>query len=159
MGWFKRRADSREQLQELSSRMAAMAERLETADAAKTELDQQVVGLATRLDDKERAEELAEPPPPVATADEVAQVRVRLDDMVSRLDAVDQRLTSISTELANQISELSNDIESAGGSDAPDDELVGELRDAQARLANEQARYQIAFRRDLADLADRLRRG
>ncbi len=38
------------------------------------------------------------------------------------------------------------------------DELFDELRDAQQRLANEQARYQIAFREDLARLAEDLRR-
>ena len=35
---------------------------------------------------------------------------------------------------------------------------VGELRDGQVRLANEQARYQIAFREDLARLAEQLKR-
>jgi hypothetical protein len=38
------------------------------------------------------------------------------------------------------------------------DAVVDELRDTQIRLANEQARYQIAFRQELADLAERLRR-
>ena len=38
------------------------------------------------------------------------------------------------------------------------DDVVTEMRDAQVKLANEQARYQIAFREDLADLAERLRR-
>ena len=33
-----------------------------------------------------------------------------------------------------------------------------EMRDAQVKLANEQARYQIAFRQDIADLAERLKR-
>jgi hypothetical protein len=41
---------------------------------------------------------------------------------------------------------------------AIDDELLEQLRDAQARLANEQARYQIAFRDDLARLAETLKR-
>ena len=66
--------------------------------------------------------------------------------------------TSTSTELANQISELSGDVDALGGDTPPSDEVVEELRDAQIRLASEQARYQIAFRQDLADLADRLRR-
>ena len=38
------------------------------------------------------------------------------------------------------------------------EQLLAPIRDAQARLANEQARYQIAFREDLAEIADRLRR-
>jgi hypothetical protein len=36
--------------------------------------------------------------------------------------------------------------------------VIDELRDGQVRLANEQARYQIAFREDLARLAEQLRR-
>ena len=43
----------------------------------------------------------------------------------------------------------------APGTDAA---IVGELRDGQVRLATEQARYQIAFREDLARLADQLKR-
>lgn len=50
----------------------------------------------------------------------------------------------------------------AGGASAVDvemlEELLDEVRDAQQRLANEQARYQIAFRDDLARLAEDLRR-
>jgi hypothetical protein len=53
---------------------------------------------------------------------------------------------------------LSGDIETMGGQTPPTDVIVDELRDAQTRLAGEQARYQIAFRQDLAELADRLRR-
>jgi hypothetical protein len=75
-----------------------------------------------------------------------------------RIDEVDGRITSISTELANQITELSGELDGLGGKEAPTDEIVDELRDAQLRLAGEQARYQIAFRQDLADLADRLKR-
>ena len=89
---------------------------------------------------------------------EVAELRTSLEHLISRVAEVDARITSISVELANQISELSGDIESLGGSEPPTDEIVDELRDAQTRLANEQARYQIAFRQDLADLADRLKR-
>lgn len=107
----------------------------------------------------------------------------RLDE---RLAAVDRRVTVVSTELANQLSEMSADIEaldraaqdaqataraahdaqetedtgddSAAPAVGVDPELLEELRDAQARLANEQARYQIAFRDDLARLAEQLSR-
>ena len=67
-------------------------------------------------------------------------------------------MTSIATELANQITELSGDVEAIAKEHPPVDDVVTEVRDAQVRLANEQARYQIAFRQDLADLAERLRR-
>lgn len=88
----------------------------------------------------------------------------RLDDLAAqmqrigeRIDTLDARITAISTELANQITELSADIDGVDGQ-PPAESVVTELRDAQVRLAGEQARYQIAFRQDLADLADRLRR-
>ncbi len=74
---------------------------------------------------------------------------------------LDARVTSVSTELANQIAELGNDIDALNSrppGDGVDPEAVGELRDGQVRLANEQARYQIAFREDLARLAEQLRR-
>lgn len=83
------------------------------------------------------------------------------------LTAVEQRITAISIELANQINELGNDIDalasmpaSPGGGATADvsDEVLAELRTAQVRLANEQARYEIAFRQDLAALAEQLRR-
>jgi len=60
--------------------------------------------------------------------------------------------------LANQITEMSGELESLGANEPATDEIVDELRDAQTRLAGEQARYQIAFRQDLAQLADRLKR-
>ena len=63
-------------------------------------------------------------------------------------------------ELSRQLHELGNDIESL--SQRPEDALTAEslalLRNSQVRLANEQARYEIAFRQDLAALAEQLRR-
>ena len=101
-----------------------------------------------------------EQPEPAGGADagELAEVRAMVERLTTRLDEVDARITSISTELANQISEISNDVDALGGNEPPTDEVVDELREAQTRLANEQARYQIAFRQDLATLAERLKR-
>ncbi len=85
----------------------------------------------------------------------------RIDAVVEQIGALDARITSVSTELANQLNELGNDIESLQkrALDEPvADEVVSDLRDSQERLANEQARYQIAFRDDLAKLAEQLRR-
>ena len=89
------------------------------------------------------------------------EVAARLDAVVEQIDALDARITSVSTELANQLSELGNDIESLQSrppGEPVSDEVLGGLRDSQERLANEQARYQIAFREDLAKLAEQLRR-
>jgi hypothetical protein len=77
---------------------------------------------------------------------------------------LDQRLTNVSTELANQLSELGRDIDGLGqripevADGTVSDEVVDALRGGQVKLANEQARYEIAFREDLAALAEQLRR-
>lgn len=78
--------------------------------------------------------------------------------------AIEQRLDSVSTELANQVSELGRDIdgltahsnEVATGNIS--DEVIDSLKTAQVKLAAEQARYEIAFRQDLATLAEQVRR-
>ncbi len=78
---------------------------------------------------------------------------------------LDQRLTNVSIELANQLSELGRDIDGLGQrvpevtEGVVNDEVVDALRGGQVKLANEQARYEIAFREDLAALAEQLRRG
>ena len=131
-----------------------------------------VHALGTRLD-------TTPPPPPPAPAptalpvdpDEFEFLRERIQHLHERITAVDLRITSISTELANQVTELAGEVDTIGAREpapapaAGDDgaaaevaEVVDELRDAQTRLANEQARYQIVFRQELADLAERLRR-
>jgi hypothetical protein len=85
----------------------------------------------------------------------------RLDELATKLGELDARVSSVSTELANQIAELGHDIDALGQRDPTnpfDGTVVDELRDGQVRLANEQARYQIAFHDDLARLAEQLRR-
>ena len=78
---------------------------------------------------------------------------------------LDQRLTNVSIELANQLSELGRDVDGLGqrvpevAEGVVSDEVVDALRGGQVKLANEQARYEIAFREDLAALAEQLRRG
>jgi primosomal protein N'' len=58
---------------------------------------------------------------------------VRLDELSAKSVDFDARITQVGTEVTHQLTELSTDLE---------------------RLAHEQARYQIAFRQDLADVAD-----
>jgi predicted nucleic acid-binding Zn-ribbon protein len=104
-------------------------------------------------------------------------VQDRLDDLTKRVTAndnearavrehmalLDQRLTNVSTELANQLSELGRDIDGLGqripevAQGTVSEELVETLRGGQVKLASEQARYEIAFRQDLAALAEQLR--
>lgn len=188
MGLFKKRSTDPAEIERLQAEIAAMGTRLNAADATNTELDHTVRAIADRLDASTPPPPSPPPPapPPAAAAvdtsgfddlnERVAQLAVRVDEASGptadsgeierlggeverigrRLDEVDARITSISTELANQITELSGEIDTNGS--APDMSIVDELRDTQTRLAGEQARYQIAFRQDLADLADRLKR-
>lgn len=158
MGLFKKRADPAE-LEAIKADIAAMAARLDRADADKDELGSRVHSLTSRLETPTPTPPPPpEPVPPAVSAADLDILRARLQRLSDRLDQVDARITSISTELANQITELSGDIESIAKEHPPTDDIVTEIRDAQVKLANEQARYQIAFRDDLADLAERLRR-
>jgi hypothetical protein len=76
--------------------------------------------------------------------------------------AVGSRLEGLAAELTHQIDELAGEIEALhqrttlAATVSP--EALDALRAGQVRLANEQARYEIAFRQDLATLADELRR-
>jgi hypothetical protein len=78
-----------------------------------------------------------------------------------QLDRLDERVTAVSTELVNQLTELGHDIDALGSRPAPDGvdpQALAAVKEGQVRLANEQARYQIAFREDLARLAAELKR-
>lgn len=168
MAIFKKRSTDPAEIERLKAEITAMGARLEAADrrladaeTAKTELGEQVRGIVTRLDTPIAPPPQDPPPVPPPTIDpaELADLRRRVDELLARLDGLDARVTSIAVELANQINELSGELDAAGAaSDAPADEVVSALQDAQTRLANEQARYQIAFRQDLAELAERLKR-
>lgn len=184
MGLFKKRADP-DEIERLKAEIASMSARLQASEESKGALDTTVQGLVTRLETPTPPP--PDPPALRPTVDptelnilnaKIERLATRLDDeraptvdpevgdelnakvhrIGERLDEIDRRISSISTELANQITELSGDLESMGGNASASDEVVDELRDAQTRLASEQARYQIAFRQDLAELADRLRR-
>ncbi len=114
--------------------------------------------------------------------DAVDDLNERFGEIAERVSTIDSRVTNVSFELANQLTELSRDIEaineqrsstidprSASSNAAIDgaiddliedqiDSALDEVRDTTEKLAVEQARYEIQFRADLADLADRLRR-
>jgi chromosome segregation ATPase len=151
MGLFSKKPTLAE-VEELRAELAAMHERLIVSEAVAArhesaiaaapggELLAQVAHLAERL----------------SSTDSEARTTAE------RLAAAEQRMAEVSTELANQLRELSSDIDALA--DAPDarqktsEEVVEALRSGQARLAGEQARYQIAFREDLAVLAEQVRR-
>jgi chromosome segregation ATPase len=125
------------------------------------------------------------PPPTPATADDdtserLAELRAQLDALTEATSAIDARVTGVSMELANQLTELGRDIdelnrrttESAADSGATEvdtaeleariterlDTAIDDILDSTERLAAEQARYEIRFRADLAELAERIRR-
>ena len=81
-------------------------------------------------------------------------------DTAERLNLIEQRLVSLGNELAHQIHEMGNEIEKLASreTDGSLGEIAESLRATQVRLAQEQARYEIAFRQDLAALADQLQR-
>ncbi len=108
-------------------------------------------------------------------AERVESGDVRARKTAEQLSAIEHRMSAVSTELTNQVSELGRDIDGFGGfansnenGDSDDraangnkhfsTELLTELQSAQIKLAEEQARYEIAFRQDLATLAEHVRR-
>lgn len=134
----------------------------------------QVRSITERLETKFEPPADPEPPAPIVDPAEFEAVSTTVNTLAERMsdidavtahvetigvriDQLDARITSISNELANQITELSGDIEELSSDDEPPSELVDHLRDTQVKLANEQARYQIAFRQDLANLAEFLK--
>ena len=116
------------------------------------------------------------------------RVAISSDDARQAKDqaaSLHERISNVSTELANQLGELSREIDVLAADGAANSrvadkqaptsampppapifepsqtmptELVDQLRHSQVRLANEQARYEIAFRQDLAMLAEQVRR-
>ena len=128
------------------------------------------------------------PPPPAPTAptaaddmsERLAELRAQLDALTEATSAIDARVTGVSLELANQLTELGRDIDElnrrttesdtdSGTTEMDTAELeariterldaaIDDVLDSTERLAAEQARYEIRFRADLAELAERIRR-
>ena len=80
-----------------------------------------------------------------------------LDQKIAIIDA---RLTTMTTELSHQLHELGSEIESLAqtSQETASREALEQLRVNQTRIANEQARYEIAFRQDLAEIIEQIRR-
>jgi len=90
---------------------------------------------------------------------EIDAVHLEIRALTDRLGGVDDRVTQMTTAITNQLHELDADIEKlAATADAASAETVYQLRANQVRIANEQARYAITLRQDLAELAELLRR-
>ena len=92
-------------------------------------------------------------------ASQVDELRSSIHALEERLTGVDSRVTHMTTAITNQLHELDSEIERlAQTADAASAETVSQLRANQVRIANEQARYAITLRQDLAELAESLRR-
>jgi len=119
---------------------------------------------------------------PRASHADLALVQQRVDEIVQRIDSfiasqeqatdqvsariasIDVRVEQVGREVVRQLEELSGDLDRVDErtnkivadivhlAEVP--QLVEGVRSDQARLAHEQARYEIAFRQDLAELAD-----
>jgi chromosome segregation ATPase len=140
----------------LAEQVAALAatveeQRLHLADLALVAKDTAEKAAAIESTDTDHT-------PPRAVDDEL---RLQIGQIAEKMSALDGRVTQISVELANQLTELSSDLDAVnerGGDTAAIEQRLDEITSGQTRLANEQARYEIQFRNDLAELVERLRR-
>ncbi|WP_394935573.1 hypothetical protein [uncultured Ilumatobacter sp.] len=140
--------------------ISALAQRLDAMSADLTARKEQV--------DDAGAKAGSTPNKTAVAPEDVEVMRTEITEMAESMAALDRRITNVSMELANQLTELSNDLEvlllSADNKADDGDEaaVVGlaieAVQQSTERLAIEQARYQIQFRQDLAELAERLRR-
>ena len=91
---------------------------------------------------------------------DLSLVTAAANGLDQRITAIDTRLTQMTAELSNQLHELGGDLETLSRREHQPVavEALDELRVSQTRIANEQARYQIAFRQDLAAIAEQLRK-
>lgn len=153
--------DLQAKLEELAA--ALQLQQTQIADVALVATDaaertEQTDAKIASLESPDDWEALAEPP-----ADD-GEAKRKLSQLAEKVASLDARVNQVSLELTNQLTELSSDLERSDGQvdggelidriNAQLDEITG----GQERLANEQARYAIQFRSDLADLADRLRK-
>ena len=158
------------QLADLSAAVALHAEQMTAAQQRLAEIED----LASHLGAAASTNPTIETP----AGDDVAALREQLDAITEQMTAMDGRVTSVSAELANQLTELSRDIdelnrraaEPADGAAEVDtaelearlaerlDAAIDDVLDTTEKLAAEQARYEIQFRADLAEVAERLRR-
>lgn len=140
--------------------ISALAERLDAMSADLTARKEQADDAITKAD--------STPTEATVAPEDVAVMRTEIAEMAESVSTLDRRMTNVSMELANQLTELSNDLEvlllaaDDEGDEGDEAAVVGlaieAVQKSTERLASEQARYQIQFRQDLAELAERLRR-
>ena len=89
---------------------------------------------------------------------QAAAEREAARSIAERIAGLEARVSGMGSELSRQLHELGGEIEELSklADEAGVAEVVEALKNAQTRLATEQARYQITFRQDLAALANQL---
>jgi hypothetical protein len=89
-----------------------------------------------------------------------------IEELRSSMERISGRIDELKFAMQTQLQDLGFEIERAAASsrataavsDLALDRQLDHVREAQVRLAGEQARYEIALRAELADVADALRR-
>ena len=95
-------------------------------------------------------------------ADALRDANTRLDSIAKLVSGLESKVSLIGTEIGNQVHEIGNEssamVKKIENAETIAEEAFEQLAANQARLANEQARYEITFRQDLAQIADMARR-
>lgn len=160
-----------------NERINAAQAALSDADVARVESEQARAVELDELSEQLRAAATSAAAVPdevdAASAADVQVVQDQVSQMAEKMSALDNRMNKVSLELANQLTELSNDLDvlldqadaekepSADDAVAVQDlvaEAIGSVQRSTEKLAAEQARYEIQFRADLAELAEHFRR-
>jgi|GEM_PF-1074414 len=159
-----------------NGRINAAQAALSDADVARVESEQARATELAELADQLRAAAATTAIPNDAnttSAADVQAVQDQVSEMAEKMSALDNRMNKVSLELANQLTELSNDLDvlldqadtdkepSADDAVAANElvtEAIGSVQRSTEKLAAEQARYEIQFRADLAELAELFRR-
>lgn len=143
-----------DQLAALNAKVGALGEQSAEIERLRERIDQIGASVASADGIAEQIAQLTE---------RVGSTETSANDARVQAAAVDQRLASASTELANQIGELGRELDTLAARDIEpasaqlDEAATTALRTGQVKLANEQARFEISFREDLAALAEQVR--
>jgi archaellum component FlaC len=153
-----------------SGQINAAQAALNDADVARVESEQARAAELAALSEQLHAAAAAVPNEvDAASAADVQAVQDQVSQMAEKTTALDNRMNKVSLELANQLTELSNDLDGlldqANAEKEPSadvhelvTEAIGSVQRSTDNLAAEQARYEIQFRADLAELAELVRR-
>ena len=152
MGLFKKRATDPDELDNLRSEIAAMAARLDAADAEKAHVEHRISQLATRVD---QPASTPLPPPSEVSQSDLDMMRARIQRLSDRLD--DPALTShdpaVVEALESRVDQLAAELAAATAPTIDPDEyasLHGPRRGAPVA-----ARHALTRRRSPATASDR----